>query len=646
MNIVESPFRRVFGSEHLQSEFVKFLKTIFYQLDDQKVLAEMDRILSDPTKSDQQIYEELVARIDTMRNRFPAIFHQLKSLSVLQKGMGLQAAQLMKNFRGETFHNYSEIYFRRYLKTIQKAAGLALNGKIFDVSDKPYDGSFKERLEAGALLSSYPYRTHVSLNDPDCINPDTQPEKTHKPIGDAVEDGSLDFVACLGGLHHIPAERVGPFVDSMKRKLRPGGVVLLRDHNVTTPELRDIASVVHSFVNATGGVSWEAESREVREFHSAEHWTQLMEAHHFTRISPENLVLQDDPTQNGMMAFVKTPTNLAELQIAGSYRKDCIRPPDATRATWIEWGNVRYSKQYAEFIQNHHSYAFDYLGHLKQHWTYFNNYIKESRKDLPLKDIVFSDNFAMNAFILSSTSLQCLSGYVGSLPSMLASRLTNGKNWRQATDLTALEKYEAGVEKEYSEYIDHTPCYMFPYLSKVKGLWNTVWNSKESTWTKLTSSISAASSTVRLALTAAVCAPVRSLYTQDGQSVEPDRVSILVHDPEDQFQNGQVVYQTADGHKLLLVPRYRPFTELCKELGVNENVQLLEIGGQPKVTVDVQYQPHENTVKSAPGARLLYEMDKLQDGAQRRYATYEVNVQDLARFERSVGIEKVEYVHE
>src|SRR3990167_8515115 len=294
---IDSPFRTVFQSPDLRQEFAKFLKTIFYQLDDKKVLAEMDKILADPTKSDQQVYEELVANIDKMRKRFPAFFHQLKALSVLQKGMGLQADKLMKNFRGEEFHNYLEVYFRRYFKTIQKTAKLSLDKKVFDVSDQPHNGSLKEKLEAGALLSSYPYRQHVPLNDADCIHPDSQPEKTHKPIGNEVPDGEIDLIACLGGLHHIPKERTGPFVDSMHRKLKPGGVLLLRDHDVTTPELRAIASVVHSFVNATSGVAWDIEKQEIREFHSAEYWTQFMQAHQFTRISPDNLILQDDPTQ-------------------------------------------------------------------------------------------------------------------------------------------------------------------------------------------------------------------------------------------------------------------------------------------------------------------------------------------------------------
>lgn len=651
-----SPFRTVFDSNHLKVEFVKFLKTIFYQLDDKKVLEEMDKILSDPSKSDQKVYEELVSSIDTMRRKFPGLFYQLKALSVLQKGMGDQAAALLNNFRPEEFHNYLEIYFRRYFKTIQKTAKLPLDGKVFAACDHPHAGTIKEKIEAGAFLGSYPYKGHVSLNDEDCTDPETQPEKTHKPIGSEVLDNETDLIACLGGLHHIPEERLEAFVDSMHKKLKPGSVLLLRDHNVTNSELHAIASVVHSFVNATNGVAWNVEKGEIRNFQNSEYWTRLLESRGFSRISSDNLVLKDDPTQNGMMAFVKTPQNLDELKTAAKYLKSCYRSPDSTRATWIEWGNVRYSKQYAEFIQTKHAYAFDFIGHLKQHWNYFHNYINESKKDLSLKEIVFSDNFAMNFFILNSAIFQCTVGLFSALPSALIARLKHGVDWRNATDLTSLEKYEAQIEKEYSEYIDHTPFYMFPYLSKISGLWKAIWNSNEGLWTKFSSYLNAIPSTFGLLAKAAICAPIRNMYTQNGQYIEPEKVSILIHDPENQFQTGekliggemhkiQVVYQITDGHKVVLVPRYRPFTQLCKELVENEKVQLLEIGTQPKVSVDVLYKKNDVT-KLVPESELIFEMDKLQDIQERRYATYQVAVETLAKFERSIGIDRIEYVHE
>lgn len=653
----QTPLRTVFGSDHLRSEFAKFLKTIFYQLDENSVFREMDKILADPQKTDQQVYEELVTTIDQMRRRLPALFYQLKSLSVLQKGTGSQAATLMADFRGDQFHNYLEIYFRRHFKTIQKTAGLTLDGKIFAACDNPYAPSLQGKMEAESLLSAYPYQHHVPLNDADCTNPDTQPEKTHRPIGNEVQDQELDLIACLGGLHHIPTNRVDAFVQSLFQKLRPGAVLLLREHDAHSTELQAMASAVHTFVNATSGVHWDVESREVRDFRSNEYWTGLMERHGFKRVLERNLVLQDDPTLNGMSIFVRSPTNLPELQAAARYRKSCVRPIEGTKATWIEWGNVRYSKQYAEFVQTRHSYAFDFIGHLRQHWTHFSQFMKHWKRDCPSKRSFFPHDFSMNLFILISTTFECVAGYASSLPSQLIARIRHGVNWRNATDLTALEKYEAQVEKEYSESLDHTPFYMFPYLSKIKGLWSTIWNSNESAWTKFISAFGAARSTATLLCKQLISLPIRKLSLQDGQYIEPDRIAILIHDPQNQFQTGQrrigdtdhaieVLHQISDGHKIVLVPRYRPFTTLCKELANHEHVRMIEIGSQEKVTVDVVYGENEESLPSSESVELLYEVERLQDSQKRRYATYQVHVAALAQFQRSIGTHRIEYVHE
>jgi hypothetical protein len=46
----------------MKAEFVKFLKTIFFQLDEKKVIQEMEKILADPGKTDEQVYKEICDR--------------------------------------------------------------------------------------------------------------------------------------------------------------------------------------------------------------------------------------------------------------------------------------------------------------------------------------------------------------------------------------------------------------------------------------------------------------------------------------------------------------------------------------------------------------------------------------------------------
>lgn len=667
-----SDFRRVFQtSDEIKNAFVKFLKTIFYQLDDKKVLALMEQLLANPHKSDEEIYKELVVNIQSTKKKFPFIF-RLWSLFVLKHGMGRQTAQLMKGFQSNMFHNYMEIYDRRYVKTIRKMAKLPLDGNIVAVCNNPKVG-ISDKIQASALISSYPYKQHVALNDSDCKDPFLQPEKTHKPIGDEVVDNTIDLIACLGGLHHIPSNRVEAFTQSLHRKLKPGGVILMRDHNVQEQEgstklskddIRAIAAVVHTFVNAADGVSWEVENKEVREFKSADEWKAFMQAHGFTPISNQTLVLKDDPTENAMMAFIKTPTSFEELRQVINYRNDCTRPKDGTRATWIEWGNVRFAKQYASYIQNHHAYAFDYIGHMRQHWKHFFYYLKESVKDpeVNLKDLLLSDNIAMNLFILLTTTAQCTLGAITTAPSAGIARWRYGNNWRDVCHLSSLEKFEAENEKSYSEFIDHTPFYMYPYIDKMKQMWKTVLNPSNRIMARFTDSLNAIPSTIAFVAKALISAPVRSIYTAEA-NLEPDTIKILISDPHneldgviarwekeknantDQKLKIEVLHHTPDGYKLVSMPRYRPFTKICGYLSETSSLKLLEIGGQKEISVDIVLNKNQANPQ-IEGSQFIYALDKLQDSQQKQYLTYQVHVAALKHFQKIVTLENIEYIHE
>ncbi len=665
-----SNYRRVFQTtEQMKSEFVKFLQTIFYQLDEEKVLKGMEKILEDPNKTDEQIYTELLEQISGMKKRFAPLW-QIWSLGVLKDGMGSQAAKLLKGFRPSAFNDYMEIYDRRYLNVIRKKTGFPLKGNTVAAADRS-TVSLIDRIQAGVLFSAYPYKVHVPLNDPDCENPSENPEQTCKPIGDEVPDKSIDLLACLGGLHHISEKRVEPFVASLKQKLRPGAVLLIRDHNVMNSagsaqlpkdDLKALVALVHTFVNVSDSASWKVESREIREFKSIAEWVKILEKHDFTCISPQHLVLKDDPTENGMIALVRNPQNLEEMREAIQYRNDCTRGKDGTRATWIEWGNVRFSKQYAEFIQTHHSYAFDYIGHLRQHWRHFSHYIRESlNDDVGLMNLIFSDNFAMSLFILFSAAIQCISGYIMNVPNMFLVRWQHGQNWREVSNLTDIEKYTAKVEKEYSNFIDHTPFYMFDYIGKIKGIWQAVIHSKEGIATKVTSVLNAIFWSLGMVIKAAVSSPVRAIYTSEA-NLEPDTVKILIKDPNNELDkvinrwetekdlihdaNNKIeeIYRTPDGYKLVSIPRYRPFTNICGYLSETSKLELLEVGSQENISVDVLMDDNAK-LPEMQGARVVYKMERLQDPERRHYVTYHVALSALKAFLKN-SKNNIEYIHE
>jgi SAM-dependent methyltransferase len=661
-----SSFRHVFQTtKEMKTEFAQFLNTIFMQLDEKKVFELMDGILRDETKTDETIYQELLEKIHTAKKPLAAL-SMLKALHVVRKGMGLQAKEHLKSFYPPALSNYLEIFNRRYLRSIEGESGLSFQKTAAVCDDKTI--SLKDRLEAGGLY--YPYEKLHSLNDSDCKDPSLDIAKTYKPLGEEIPNESVDLISCLGGLHHIPEERLEPFVASMARVLKPGAVCLLRDHDAADEKIKAIAAVVHSFVNAVDGVSLEKESLEVRNFQPESYWTQLMERQGFTRIDTKSLILQDDPTRNAMMAFIKTPKNAEELSKAAHYQKEFHKSPTGSYATWIEWGNVRFSKSYAEFIQKHHSYAFDHIGHAVQHWIHFYQMMKASYKkeDAPISHTIFSDSMMMNLFILLGTTLQLEVSALMALPSQIFARIRDGKKWREDEHLSTYERFEAAFQKDYSSFIDYEPFFKYPYFRAIGNLWKEISCSKDSFFTKLGDGISAMGFTACYGAQAIASSFVNRIYYADPGSSSEETIHVLMEDPLDEldkvketwdkeklntlygdkqpFKSCEIkVLYSAEGKKLVSLPFYKPFTEIIKLFSKTEKLQLLKVGGEETITLDLLLN-NKQKVPKIEGSNLLYQIKKLQDQEKKRYATYEVDVKRLLDFCKVHGVKRhLEYIH-
>ena len=646
--VKESYFRKAFETPEMREEMAKFFKTILFRLDEKKVMAEMEKLLADPTKTDEQIYNELKAKVDSLQRWFSPILRIYSLVWVLKRGLGRQVQELMQGFDKSRFKDYLEVYDRRYAATIRWWTGAPLNGRVSAVCDSSAVG-FGDRIQAGTLF--YPYKQDIPLNDANCGNPLLEVNKTHKPISEQeMASNSVDLIGCLGGLHHIPEGRTGPFVTSLHRVLRPGGVFLLRDHNVTDQGLFAIAATVHSFVNIVDKQDWAIEDAEVRRFFSMAGWQNILEKNGFSRMSPKCLVLKDDPTANGMAIFAKVPQNIDELRQAMTYHTNTTRPKGGTRATWIEWGNVRSAKEYAEFVQNHHAFAYDYIGDLRQHWQHFWNYLVENKRDkeVGIREMLFSGDMAMNLFILTTATVQLGLSAVVNAPLQVFARWRHGPHWRNVVNLTNYEKYEARVQKEYSTSIDETPFYQFPYLSKIGPLWKVIWQGNEGFLTKIGSSFSALISTISYLASAAISWPIRKIYTSP-VALEPDRITVLIKDYyyrmntiSQQFPQITEIFRLNDGHVWLSVPRYRPFTKICKAMADKE-IEILEIGGRKEISMDVVSKTWFSEPKDK--VREIYRQPGLHDRSI-RYITYQVQLTALSKLLRQMDDKNIEYIHE
>ena len=354
-----------------QKESVQdFIDSIFLQLDSSKFMELTASILSGGELSDDEIYQEMSERIgEASPGQFQKLRLALRSLKSLQDDLSDQVAQLLND---DAIEGYVEIgYPGRMVNSLKKK--VSFQGPVYVVNERE---TLMDYIESGFPR---PYNKFVPLNNYDPIRFEDIPSN------------SVSVVACYIGLHHIPSEKLRPFIRSIHRILKPGGHFILMDHDAHTQGLRDFVSAVHSIFNAGTGVSPEDEKAEVRNFQSLDYWTGVVEEHGLRRGPEKPLIRENDPTLNSLIKFTKE----SDLKLPVNSERCLI----ATYLTAPEWHNVRSAKAYADFIHHTPFYEFPYFGEIKRFWGVYANSWNAVRQHASFLEIATSEYNMMNMFI-------------------------------------------------------------------------------------------------------------------------------------------------------------------------------------------------------------------------------------------------------
>jgi SAM-dependent methyltransferase len=130
------------------------------------------------------------------------------------------------------------------------------------------------------------------------------PLSNYDPLPSAIADTSVDLVTCFIGLHHIPPPRLEPFLRSIHRVLRRGGVFVLRDHDVTDVAMDRFVALAHTVFNAGLQAPWEVNRDEQRYFAPLSAWCSRLRAVGLVD-SGKRLLQANDPTTNTLMSFIR-----------------------------------------------------------------------------------------------------------------------------------------------------------------------------------------------------------------------------------------------------------------------------------------------------------------------------------------------------
>ena len=280
-----SDFKAVFDTLAGRDAFYRFLQTVFHLYPEDR----LHHLIEQETRRhdrDEDIYRAVQDRLPSVTPRLAALTHAVPALAVQKAEMLRQTLTLLAD--RTAIDGYLEIGSTgRYISVLRKR--VEVRGPIYLMGDTAPGNGPADILERGGLTKIGHF-----IRNPD-----------YRPIApDEIGDGSLDVVTCYVGLHHADPAIVGAFAASIHRCLRPGGVFILRDHDVQDHAMQQFVALVHTVFNAGTGVPWPANAAEPRFFDSLDHWSRLL-AEAGLEDSGARLLQANDPSRNTLMAFRK-----------------------------------------------------------------------------------------------------------------------------------------------------------------------------------------------------------------------------------------------------------------------------------------------------------------------------------------------------
>jgi FAD/FMN-containing dehydrogenase/SAM-dependent methyltransferase len=281
-----SEFHHVFGSVKLSDDFYRFLQNVFQTLPEDRFHHLIVQACAQ-CHDEESVYRYIQRELKQAKPLLADLTHAVPSLFRQKQEMAEQTVRLLGGRRA--LDGYAEIGSKgRYCRALR--ARLDLRGPTYLLDQTAPGMSPVDVLERGQLR---PLGTYVPLVD-------------FEPIPDTIPAGSLDLVTCYVGLHHMTQEQLAPFLASVHRVLRDGGLFVVRDHDVRDADMRAMVSLAHTVFNAGLGETWETNRNELRLFAPVDEWVRRLAAAGFDD-SGHRILQDNDPTDNTLLGFVKRP---------------------------------------------------------------------------------------------------------------------------------------------------------------------------------------------------------------------------------------------------------------------------------------------------------------------------------------------------
>lgn len=278
-------FAYVYGNAALREEFKKFLVNVFHLYPEDDLHALIAQALQQGL-SDQEVYRQVQAQLGGIKPLLGDVTYSLPTLAKQKRVLAHQTALLLGERR--RYEGYLEIGSNgRFLDSLEER--LDIVGDSFTMSDRAPTNSAIDIVDRGQLRRAGPF---IALND-------------YRPkLGQHVPAGSVDLVTVYIGFHHCPLELRPEFMGEIRQVLRPGGALIVRDHNVHNEKMWRMVALAHDVFNMGTKETWQYNEDERRAFYSLATLDRTLASAGF-KAHARRLLQQGDPTLNTLMLYTR-----------------------------------------------------------------------------------------------------------------------------------------------------------------------------------------------------------------------------------------------------------------------------------------------------------------------------------------------------
>lgn len=281
----EGNFRFVYADEARRQAFAPFLANVFHLYPEQELHAFIEAV-SRRHDTDRDIYLDLQSGLADIKPFLSELTYALPALSKQKNEMAEQSVALLADTR--RFDGYLEIGSTgRYVDALEER--LAIDGERYFVAEQAPGYSLFDMIDRGQVFKAGEY---IALND------------YQTDFARTIAPASLDLVSVFIGFHHCPPPLREAFIGSIRDTLRPGGCLLVRDHNAHDETMLKMVALAHDVFNMGTGESWDYNARELRRFYSLEALDAMLKNYGFSS-DGRQLYQRGDPTLNALMLYRK-----------------------------------------------------------------------------------------------------------------------------------------------------------------------------------------------------------------------------------------------------------------------------------------------------------------------------------------------------